>query len=384
MRNGDERSSGGRHDGWRRLAVAGVAGVVLLGGVACGSTGGSSEGTSGGSSGSGATTTVRLLTHDSFDLTPEVLQSFTDRTGIEVELIAGGDAVAMVNQAILTAGNPVADVLFGIDDNQLAGADAADLFDPTALPVPTGLRSDLPDPGIDGVVPVDVGDVCVNYDRAYFDEAGLAPPQTLEDLADDAYAGMLVVQNPATSSPGLSFLLATVDAFGPDGFAAYWERLVANDVLVADGWEEAYYGEFSGGSGEGGRPLVVSYATSPPAEVFYAESYATDAANGTLPEVAPTGVATDTCYRQVEYAGVLRGARGGDAARQLVEFLLSPEVQADIPLTMFVVPAVADTPLPDVFTRYAEVPTTVYSVPPAEVDAGRSTWVSTWRGVVLG
>ncbi len=358
------------------LTLAGL--LVGVGAVACG--GGQDPGV------------VRVLTHDSFDLSPEVVAAFEERSGLEVEFVAGGDAVAMVNGAILTAGNPAADVLFGVDNNQLSAAVDAGLFEPYQPPDIDQLRDDVatvpgaPAGGLAGglagggvVTPIDVGDVCVNIDRAYFSERGLALPETLDDLADPAYAGLLVVQNPATSSPGLAFLLATVAAFGDD-WPAYWERLVANDVAVADGWEEAYYGQFSGGSGEGTRPLVVSYATSPPAEVVFAADY--DPAN--LPAEAPTGVATGTCYRQVEYAGVLAGASNPVGARQFIDFLFSPETQRDLPLTMFVVPARAGVELPPVFTRFSAQPTDVWSLPSDEVVAGRDEWVGRWRQIVLG
>lgn len=322
---------------------------------------------------------VRVLTHDSFDLSPEVVAAFEQQSGLRVEFLAGGDAVAMVNGAILTVGNPAADVLFGVDNLQLSQAVAAGLFDPYQPPDITALRPDVPagPPGV--VTPIDVGDVCVNFDRSYFAEAGVAPPETLDDLVDPAYAGLLVVQNPATSSPGLAFLAATVAAYG-EQWSRYWEQLVANDVVVADGWEAAYYGLFSGGSGEGERPLVVSYATSPPAEVVFAEDY--DPTN--LPQQGPTGVATGTCYRQVEYAGVLAGAPNPSGARQFIDFLFSPAAQADLPLTMFVLPARDGIELPPVFTLLSAQPTDVWSLRGDEVEAGRAEWVNRWRGIVFG
>jgi len=353
----------------RSVAVLAVVLGLVLAVSACG--------------GSGDPGVVRVLTHDSFDLSPEVVAAFEEASGLRVEFVAGGDAVAMVNGAILTAGNPAADVLFGVDSNQLTGAVDAGLFEAYQPADIDQLRDDLvTDGGAEGggiVTPIDVGDVCVNVDREFFSGRGLDPPETLDDLADPAYAGLLVVQNPATSSPGLAFLLATVAAFGDD-WPAYWERLVANDVAVADGWEEAYYGQFSGGSGEGDRPLVVSYATSPPAEVVFAEGYDP----GNLPTEGPTGVATGTCYRQVEYAGVLAGASNPAGAQRFIDFLFSPAAQADLPLTMFVEPARAGVELPPVFTRFSARPTDVWSLPGDEVAAGRQDWVGRWRQIVLG
>ncbi len=216
--------------------------------------------------------TVRLLTHDSFALSEGVLDAFTEETGIEVELLQGGDAGTVVNQAILTNGNPQADVLFGVDSTFLTRALDAELFVPYEAEgideVDEALRLD----DQHRVTPIDYGDVCLNYDKAWFEEHDVAVPTSLDDLVDPAYADLLVVENPATSSPGLAFLLASIEAFGADGWEAWWDDLRANGVEVVDGWETAYNSSFSGGgASEGTRPLVVSYASSPPAEVVFAD-----------------------------------------------------------------------------------------------------------------
>ena len=203
--------------------------------------------------------------------------------------------------------------------------------------------------------PVDFGDVCVNDDLAWFAEHDLAPPADLEALADPAYRDLLVVENPAASSPGLAFLLATIARYGDDGWADYWSRLTANGVEVVDGWTEAYYDRFSG-AGDGDRPLVVSYGTSPPAEVLFADP----------PIDAPTtGVIADTCFRQVEYAGVLRGTDAPDAAHRLVDFLLTPAFQSEIALNLFVYPANDTVSLPAAFTDFAVVPDHPATLDPA-------------------
>jgi thiamine transport system substrate-binding protein len=316
--------------------------------------------------------TVTLLTHDSFDVSQDVIAAFEERTGISVRIVPLGDAGTALNIVALTADDPGGDVLFGVDGALLTRALAADLFLPH---VAAGL--DLVDPsllpGDDRVTPVDFGDVCVNYDLAWFETAGLPLPRTLEDLADPTYRGLLVVQNPATSSPGLTFLLGTIERLGEEAAFALWADLRANGVLVTDGWTDAYYGAFTHGGG-GDRPLVVSYASSPPAEVLFSD----------VPlDRAPTGVLVETCARQVEYAGVLRGARDVEAARALVDFLLDPVFQADVPLTMFVFPARRDVPLPDVFVAHAVLPDVPTRMDPARVDAGRERWIARFDAVVL-
>jgi thiamine transport system substrate-binding protein len=319
--------------------------------------------------------TLRLLTHDSFAVSDDVFDRFTAETGITVELLQGGDAGTVVNQAILTQGNPQADVLFGVDSTFVSRALAADLFVPHAA---EGL--DAVDPAFvldpeHRVTPIDYGDVCLNYDRAYFEDNDLAVPGSLDDLLDPAYRDLLVVQNPATSSPGLAFLLATVEAFGEDGWTDFWAGLRANGVEVTDGWEDAYYGAFSGGGGsEGRRPLVVSYASSPPAEVVFADPPI---------EEAPTGVIDATCYRQVEAAGILRGTEHEAEAALLIDFLLSTPFQEDVPLSMFVFPVNPDAELPAVFVEHAATPAEVFELEPEVVDANREEWISTWTDVVL-
>ncbi len=323
--------------------------------------------------GSQPTGQVRLLTHESFSVSEDVLAAFTEETGYEVQILTGGDAGQIVNQAVLAAGNPVADVLFGVDTTFLSRALEGGIFEAYESPglavVAGSLRADP------RVTPIDFGDVCVNYDKAAFTD--LPAPETLDDLADPAYSGMLVVENPATSSPGLAFLLATIARFGETGaytWQDYWSDLRANDVQVTRGWEEAYYGAFSGGAGTGDRPLVVSYASSPPAEVIYATEPT---------DTAPTGVLTDGCFRQVEYAGILAGTDNREAAEALIDFMLSEAFQEDVPLSMFVFPSSIRAALPDVFIEHAVVPDAPLTMDPADIEENRERWIDEWTSIVL-
>ncbi len=318
--------------------------------------------------------TITLVTHDSFNISEETLAAFTDQSGIEVQLLPSGDAGSMVNQAILTKDNPQGDVLFGIDNTFLSRALEQDLFIPYVSPALDAVAEEVQIDPSNSVTPIDTGDVCLNYDVAGLEAAGLQPPTTLDDLLDPAYAGTLVVENPATSSPGLAFLLATVDAYGEDGWQEYWTQLSANDIEVAAGWEEAYYGSFSGSAGSSGdRPLVVSYASSPPAEVIFAEE--------PLDE-APTGVVVDSCYRQIEFAGILAGTEHEAEAQQLIDFMLSETFQADIPLNMFVYPVV-DVELPEEFVAHGAQPTDPFLLDADVVAANRDTWIAEWTDLVL-
>ncbi len=319
--------------------------------------------------------TLRLMTHDSFDIAAETMAQFTEETGIAVDVFKAGDAGAVVNQAVLTKDDPLADVIFGLDNTFLSRALQNDILLPYESPLLAEVTDSLQLDPQNRALPVDFGDVCLNYDRAWFTASGLQPPQSLDDLIDPVYAGLTAVQNPATSSPGLAFLLATVDTYGEDGYLDYWARLVENDVLVTDGWEDAYYGAFTAAS-DGDRPIVVSYATSPPAEVYFAE---------TPLEFAPTAavVSDGSCFRQVEFVGILKGTEHESEAQQLVDFLLSRPFQEDIPLHMFVFPANEEASLPQVFIEHSVVPENPATIVPQDIAANRETWVRAWTESVL-
>ena len=354
----------------RRALLIAAAGLLLA--TACGDDDEESEGTS--TTTERQDVTITLLTHDSFVVSDDVLEAFTAETGITVKVIKGGDAGTVVNQAILTADDPQADVLFGIDNTFLSRALDAELFvayEAAGLDrVPDEFQLDAEH----RATPVDFGDVCVNYDREAFEAESLAVPESLDDLTEPEYEDQLVVENPATSSPGLAFLLATVAEYGDDGWEDYWSRLRANGVRVVDDWETAYYGEFSGGTGsEGERPLVVSYASSPPAEVHFAESPIDE---------PPTGVLEATCFRQVELAGILRGTEHEEAAQRLLDFFLSREFQEDMPLNMFVFPVDPDAALPEVFEKHAIVAEDPYDLPAEHIAANREEWIDTWTDIV--
>lgn len=316
---------------------------------------------------------LTILSHDSFTggVTDETFASFTEETGVDVEVLAGGDAGGAVNQAILTQDNPIADVLFGVDDTFLSRALEEDLFVEYESE-----RLDSVEPALildeeNRVTPIDYGDVCLNYDIGWFDEqADLDPPETLDDLVAPEYEGLLVTENPAQSSPGLAFLLATIDRYGSE-WHGYWESLAANGMHVASDWDTAYYGDFTRYDGD--YPIVVSYASSPPAEVMFADPPV---------DTAPTGVVTDGCYRQIEFAGILEGTEHPEAAGQLIDFMLSPEFQETIPTTWFVFPANTEVELPEVFAENTVIPDDPVSIDPAEIAVNRDRWLDEWRTAV--
>ncbi len=321
--------------------------------------------------------TLVLASHDSFNVSEEVLQRFEEEQNVTLQFLALGDAGEALNKLILSKDAPLADLFFGVDNTFLSRALDADIFQPYAAPALEQIPDELEIDPEHRLLPVDVGYININADRNWFAEAGIPLPTTLDDLADPAYSGLLVVQNPATSSPGLAFLLATVSYFGEEGYLDYWTALRANDVLVTNGWSDAYYEHFTVGSGgSGDRPLVVSYTTSPPADVLFASDDRTEPASVNVNPTA--GV-----FRQIEFVGILQGTEKVELAQALVDFMLSETFQADLPLQMFVYPALPTTPLPELFEQFAEQPADPVMLDPAYIDANREAWIAAWTDVML-
>ncbi|MGA0878019.1 MAG: thiamine ABC transporter substrate-binding protein [Ilumatobacteraceae bacterium] len=321
-----------------------------------------------------APTSLTLIAYESFVLPEDAFDDFTATTGIEVRVALGRDAGDLLAKAVLTAGNPEGDVLWGVDNTLLSRAIDGEVFDPYVSPM-TAVSPSVSAAGGAVVTPVDVGYVCVNYDIAELQSRSLPVPTTMDDLVDARYRDLLVVQNPAMSSPGLAFLLATVARYGAD-WMSYWQALVDNGVLVVDGWSDAYYSSFTRYGGD--RPLVVSYSTSPPAEVLFADPPLKAGSP------APTGVLVDSCFEQIEFAGVLRGTDHVDAARQLVDYLVSRAFQELLPENLFVYPVRTDAEIPSSFLTYAPIVRQPLRLDTDTIAAGRQEWIDTWTAVVLG
>lgn len=319
--------------------------------------------------------TVTLMTHDSFNVSKEIIATFEKANRAKVAFVKSGDAGAALVQAILSKDAPMADVFFGVDNTFLSRALASGIF----VPYPSPALAQIPDrfklDPQNRLLPVDYGDVCLNYDKKWFRNKGLAPPTGLEDLVKPAYKGLAVVENPATSSPGMAFLLATIGHFGSEGYLDFWKKLRANNVLVANGWEDAYYGHFTAAS-KGDRPIVVSYASSPPAAVHYSSVPLAEA-----PTAAVVG--NLSAFRQIEFAGILKGSKHPKLAEKLVDFLLSPTFQEDLPLQMFVFPVHPEARLPKVFVDHATVAVKPATVSPADIETNREKWLEEWTTAVL-
>ncbi len=319
--------------------------------------------------------TITLMSHDSFNVSQEVIEIFEAEHKVKVRFLKAGDAGAALVQAILSKENPLADVFFGVDNSFLSRGLEADIFEPYASPMLAGIPSHLKMDKENRLLPVDYGDVCLNYDKAWFKKNNLAPPTDLADLIKPEYKGLTVVENPATSSPGMAFLLATIGKFGEQGYLDFWKKLRENEVIIANGWEDAYYGHFTSAS-KGDRPIVVSYASSPPAVVHYSEKPLTEAPTAAV-------VTDNNSFRQIEFVGILKGTREPELARKLVDFMLSTPFQEDVPLQMFVFPANPKARLPEVFVKYARVTDTPATVDPEAIEVNRDKWIEAWTNTVL-
>ncbi len=316
---------------------------------------------------------LRLLTHDSFELPPELLKRFEAEAGVQLQIVKGGDAGEMLNRLILTRRKPLADLVFGIDNALLPRALDAGVLD--AYDGPAARRaSAVPLEG--GVVPVDFGFVALNIDRAWFASRNRALPTSLQELAQPAWRNLMVVQSPATSSPGQAFLQATIAGLGEEAAFDWWARMRANGVKVVRGWTEAYYTEFTRNGGT--RPIVVSYAGSPAAEVFFADKPLETSPTASL--FLPGGV-----FRQVEGVALVKGGNPAvrEAAGRFIEFLRSAPVQQALQTTMWMYPAEADAPLVEVMRRHAPRPDRFDNPPPAQALARARAWQERWTRVVL-
>ncbi len=320
--------------------------------------------------------TITILTHDSFSVSKHVIEAFEQAHQATVRLIKAETAGAALDQALaFRRRSPAADIVYGLDNTMMGRALEAGIFEPYASPLLNQIPQEFKLDPENRLLPVDYGDVCLNYDKKWFARRGLAPPGSLKDLTRPMYEGLTVVENPMTSSPGLAFLLATIAHFGEDQFLDFWADLRDNDLLVVDGWKQAYLGHFSAAS-KGSRPIVISYASSPAAEVFYAEHRIYE---------APSAAITDSgmSFRQVEFVGIVKGARNKELARRWVDYMLDTPFQKDIPLQMFVFPVNPKAPLPDLFTRYARVARKPIYMPVEKIQKNRRKWVEAWSKVVL-
>ncbi len=291
---------------------------------------------------------VTLVAHDSFAISDESVADFEENSGFKLEILRAGDTGSLTNRLVLTKNSPIGDVVFGIDSTFRGVADENDLIEGT-------------------LSEVTYSDVCFNYDRVWFETNKVTPPASWRDLVKPTYRDLTVVTNPLTSSPGLAFLASTVAAFGENGFEDFWQQLKDNGVQVAAGWEEAYFTEFSGSSGKGVFPIVLSYSSSPAAEVRD---------DGKSQTVA----LLEDCFRQVEYVGVLAGSKNPTGAKALVEYLLAEPFQSTMPGLMYVYPVNPEASVPAEWAEFGPAARSNIGQDLA-IAPNRDTWQDKWSAI---
>ena len=297
---------------------------------------------------------LTLIAHDSFVMSDELISSFEQSSGYHLNIVRAGDAGAMTNKLVLTKDAPLADVVFGIDN--------------TFAPVAT--KNNL----IDGeLTPIDFADVCFNVDLAYFQSHNLAIPDNWRDLTKKEYKNLTVIENPNTSSTGLAFLISTYDGFPPMTAGVipptvnWWLALRDNGVKVAASWEDAYYSDFSGSSGKGKYPIVLSYSSSPADEVGDDGKSKTQAL-------------LKDCYRQTEYVGVLKNAANSQGAKALISFMKDKSFQSALPEAMYVYPVDSSVDLPSRWAKYAPAAESIIGGK-LDIDGKREQWLGDFNWV---
>ena len=344
---------------WKRAGAALAAtAVIALAGCSAG----------GGDTKDKASNEVVLLTHESYAVPEELVKEFERANNIKLVHRAVGDTGSLTNRLVLTKDNPTGDVVFGVDNTFASRALDEGVFASNDVKLPPGAEQHVIKGAEDTLAPINTASVCINIDKEWFAEKKLAVPVTLEDLTDAKYRDLTVLPSAATSSPGLAFMLTTIAAFG-DEWPQYWERLMANGAKLTSGWSDAYYVDVTQGGEKGKRPIVLSYDTSP---AFTVNDAGTETSTAAL---------LDTCFRQVEYAGVLEGAKNPEGAAKVIEFLLSKEVQAAIPDSMYVFGVRDDVELPEAWAKFAVQPTKTFDVAPDAIAKNRSDWLKTWTDV---
>ncbi len=320
--------------------------------------------------------TLTVLTHDSFAVTEDLIRQFEQQNHVKMNFIKGGDSGSALNRAVLSKNSPLADVFYGVDNTFLSRALDEGIFEPYDSPLLKDIPAEFRLDPQNRALPVDYGDVCINYDKAYFKDKNLPIPASLEDLAKPEYRGLLVTENAAVSSPGLAFLLATIAHFGPDKYLDYWKQLRDNGLVVVNDWETAYYTNFSASSGKGPQPMVVSYGSSPAAEVVFASQPLDESPTASI-------VAPGACFRQIEFAGILKGTPNRALAEKFVDFMLDKPFQEDMPLQMFVFPVNPAARLPEAFQKFVQVPQQPATLPYEDIAKNRNAWIQAWTETVL-
>ncbi|MDE1156736.1 MAG: thiamine ABC transporter substrate binding subunit [Neorhizobium sp.] len=303
--------------------------------------------------------TLTVYTYESFTSDwgpgPKVKAAFEKTCGCKVDFVSVADGVALLTRLKLEGESTKADIALGLDTNLVSEAKATSLFAPAGIDtakvkVPGNYADDT-------FIPYDYGHFAVIYDTQTIKN----PPKSLKDLVDGDPSQKIAIEDPRTSTPGLGLLLWVKSVYG-DKAPEAWAKLRKRVLTVTPGWSEAY-GMFT----KGEVPMVLSYTTSPAYHMVEEKTDRYQAAEF-----------SEGHYIQIEVAGLLKGSKNRDLARQFLQFLVSPAVQDVIPTTNWMMPVSApSTPLPDAFSKLVQ-PRKTFLMGSDEVAKNRQAWIDEW------
>ena len=303
--------------------------------------------------------TLTVYTYESFISDwgpgPKVKEAFEKTCACKLNFVGVADGVALLTRLKLEGKGTDADIALGLDTNLISEAKATGLFDPhgldaSAAKVP-GNYSD------DTFIPYDYGHFAVVYDT----QAIKNPPKSLKELVDGDPAQKIAIEDPRTSTPGLGLLLWVKSVYGDQAPEA-WAKLRKRVLTVTPGWSEAY-GLFT----KGEVPMVFSYTTSPAYHMVEEKTDRYQAASF-----------SEGHYIQIEVAGMLKGAKEKDLAKQFLKFMVSPAFQDVIPTTNWMMPAAKTSqPLPDAFNKLVQ-PSKTFLMGSDQVAKNRQAWIDEW------
>ena len=326
--------------------------------------------------------TLRILTYDIAAFSDEMLAEFTNQTGYPVEMIRTDDSGGILEQLLQTQQAQQADLAIGLDNTYLQTA-----LNFCLLQAHNASASDISETALepyDGplALPFDRGDVCLNYDETRVDGTNLTVPTSLWNLTEPEWNGLAAFPSPVTSSPGRAFMSATIDYFEndedntPDAFD-WWKAMAANGAIFTTGWTEAYEIHYSGGYGEwveghlGDAAMTVSYCHSPGVEAFYGGNW-TKSTSLTLPR---------SSFHQVEYAGVINGGTELEAANAFITYLLSEEVNRDMPENNLMQSVLVNATWPetDGYAYHTDLPELNAEISNERIADEMEDWLSAWK-----
>jgi len=307
----------------------------------------------------------------SWGAAPFIEEAFEKKHDVDVQFVATGDARMMLTKLLTEreAGRPGADVFVGVGSVDLSMARGEDLFVPLTgedIPNLASVREDLLIDPTNSLIPYEHSYVTLVYDSQVLAVEDV--PLTFEQLLDPKYKKMLILEDPRTSSVGLAFLLWTIHQYGDPGYLDYWRKLLPNVLTITQGWSAAYDLFLAREA-----PIVVSFST--------------DTAYSVIEEGSArykVMLLNSQGYRSIYLMGIVKGTKQQGLCKELLDFVLSPEVQERISTTEWMFPANRKTLLPVLFYQNAVFPPDPVMVPSERIGENLDRWLLEWAGIIVG